>query len=331
MALVLDTDTLPGHERTQAFHAAFEAASLPSHVSLRGAVSTRMRFTGVGAAAVFSADSTGFSLRRTERMCRRPGPEIVTLTLQRRGTARLEQDHTGQMPLRTGQLFLTDLTSPYYYDVPEAGDVLAFQLELPELGTSMERLRHAAPRLEQSPLYALVRHHLARLEPAAEEVEGTAAAPLLGGSTLLLFRALVDSVGGAAGRPALMDVLFERIDWYVQQHLSDPDLSAARIAAAHHISVRHLFALLAARGLTLRQWLLEQRLEGARDDLAGQSGRTIAAVARAWGFADPGHFARRFRERFDCTPSEWRQACVERASLQGEELLPGQRTPSGAS
>jgi hypothetical protein len=46
-------------------------------------------------------------------------------------------------------------------------------------------------------------------------------------------------------------------------YLGDADLSPARIAAEHNISVRYLHLLFAQQGLTVRTWLVRERLEGA--------------------------------------------------------------------
>ncbi|WP_369265322.1 AraC family transcriptional regulator [Streptomyces sp. R35] len=56
--------------------------------------------------------------------------------------------------------------------------------------------------------------------------------------------------------------------------------------------------------------MIEQRLEGARSTLASPVGRTrtIGSVARAWGFTDPSHFTRRFKEAYGVTPQEWPRA-----------------------
>lgn len=35
--------------------------------------------------------------------------------------------------------------------------------------------------------------------------------------------------------------------------------------------------------------------------------RSIAAIARSWGFRDPSHFARRFLAAYGVTPKEWRR------------------------
>jgi AraC-like DNA-binding protein len=38
----------------------------------------------------------------------------------------------------------------------------------------------------------------------------------------------------------------------------------------------------------------------------------IAATARACGFADASHFARRFRGAYGLSPREWQQAAADR-------------------
>jgi AraC family transcriptional regulator, positive regulator of tynA and feaB len=34
----------------------------------------------------------------------------------------------------------------------------------------------------------------------------------------------------------------------------------------------------------------------------------IGSIAFDWGFSDLSHFTRRFRQRFGCTPRDWRQS-----------------------
>jgi AraC-like DNA-binding protein len=52
---------------------------------------------------------------------------------------------------------------------------------------------------------------------------------------------------------------------------------------------------------------MEQLLELARTQLASPAGRqrSIAATARACGFADASHFTRRFRQAYGAAPREW--------------------------
>jgi AraC-like DNA-binding protein len=95
---------------------------------------------------------------------------------------------------------------------------------------------------------------------------------------------------------------------YIRAHLRDPDLCPQRIAAAAGISVRLLYKLYEFRGTSLEQVIIEQRLDGAGADLIRPSmlHRTIAAVARSWGFTNPSFFSSRFRQAFGSTPREWR-------------------------
>ena len=108
---------------------------------------------------------------------------------------------------------------------------------------------------------------------------------------------------------ALATSLVPRILAYARHHLTEDDLAPARIAAAHNISLRYLYKLLEKEGISLEQWIIERRLEGARADLASPAGRgrPIESVARAWGFSDPSFFSRRFRRAYGITPRQWQQ------------------------
>jgi AraC-like DNA-binding protein len=72
--------------------------------------------------------------------------------------------------------------------------------------------------------------------------------------------------------------LLTRIRAYVRVHLRDPELSPDQIAAAHHNSRRYLLRLCQDAGLSLEQWIIAQRLAGARADLAKPGDRGIGLL-----------------------------------------------------
>jgi AraC-like DNA-binding protein len=110
------------------------------------------------------------------------------------------------------------------------------------------------------------------------------------------------------GKESLHATLFVRIMEYVRTHLRESDLSAGRIAAEHHISVRQLYRILADEGISLGDWIRARRLEECRKDLASTgAGDPIFAVARRWGFTDASSFTRIFRATFGMSPREWRE------------------------
>ena len=174
-------------------------------------------------------------------------------------------------------------------------------------------VRRAMPRLRASPLYDLVRHHLVQVGEHAVGAGDPAVAASVGSATVDLVRGLLLS---AAAEPGEGDVAHEtleaRIEAHLRGHLGDPELSPGSVANAHHMSVRALHKAWSSREATLMDWVMRERLAGARRDLAQEHGdlgaSTVAATARRWGFSDPAHFTRRFRAAYGIPPTEWRRS-----------------------
>jgi AraC-like DNA-binding protein len=99
--------------------------------------------------------------------------------------------------------------------------------------------------------------------------------------------------------------------------LTDPLLNPRRIAQAHCISVRHLHKLCHRAGFSPEQWIISQRLERARAELARPDHRkpSISTIATRCGFRDPAHFARRFRAAYGMTPTEWRRLALDARAM----------------
>jgi AraC-like DNA-binding protein len=191
------------------------------------------------------------------------------------------------------------------------GATRALLIPVARLGLPVDAVRRAAPRVETSPVYDLVRSHLEHV--TGDRLAGDPALAPLAGVTVELVRALLTTTTGAPD-PSGSGALLPRLLSYVREHLREPDLDATRIAAAHAISVRQLYRLCAAGDVQLEQWVIDQRLAGARGELTDPGGRhrSIAVVAHRWGFADPSHFSRRFREAYGTSPREWRRQAGQR-------------------
>jgi AraC-like DNA-binding protein len=98
----------------------------------------------------------------------------------------------------------------------------------------------------------------------------------------------------------------ERLHRHVEQHLGDPDLDAARLAAHFGISARYVQMIFARDGSSLTQTLLELRLQTVAERLRREPLRPIGDIALEAGFGDLSHFCRRFRERFGVNARAYR-------------------------
>jgi len=95
----------------------------------------------------------------------------------------------------------------------------------------------------------------------------------------------------------------------IAQHLTEPDLTPAKVASAMGISVRQLHLLFEPIGITFGQHLMRSRIELSRRALlhSASQHRTIADIAFACGFHNLTTFYRAFRQVFNATPRELRK------------------------
>ncbi|WP_433201684.1 helix-turn-helix domain-containing protein [Dactylosporangium sp. CS-047395] len=309
MALLLDTSTLPQEQRTDAVRAALGAQLPPAGVWIAEPGQARISLWQLGPGVRLLHSVAGpHRLTVTASHLRASVPERISLGLPVSGAVRMRHR---DLPFsdRIGELQLADLTSPYDFLVAEPSVVEAVLVDYSRLGLPVAAVRDAVPRLTASPMYELLRRHLLQLPGVLDKVPPGAAVQLLGSSTVELIRALIASAAEPDGpwpRDASAGTLFTRLTAFIARHQRDRDLSAARLAAEHGVSVRAVYASFAERGEQLSEFVMRGRLHGAHRELADRPGATVAAVAEGWGFANARHFARRFRAEFGLSPADWR-------------------------
>jgi AraC-like DNA-binding protein len=316
MAVILDTSTIAPADRVAAVDYVFAEATVPhsiTHESSGDGIYARLDYWPAGKAALFRHESSGIRHTRTARQVRVTAPERVALIVHHGGPGIFTQGEK-ELELKNDHLYLADLTTPYMLFRRGLGAATVFQADYQQLGLPMEIIRSASSRIASSCLYDLVRSYLPQLYGQCGVLAGSLALESAAHATTELLRALISTASESQrfAREALADTLQMRVVSYISQHLTESDLSPQRIARANNISVRHLHKMWRNSELSLMQWIIAQRLEGARYELSQKTSRkSISAICYGWGFSDFTHFCRRFRAAYGMAPSEWRQYCRE--------------------
>lgn len=257
--------------------------------------------------SVVTAD--GHEIHRTPELVARSSHRCFKVGLQLAGTGLLIQDDR-EAVLRPGDLTVYDTDSPYTLVFEEKFSTLVLMVphRMLELPTDAVRGMTAATIDGGTGLARVVARFLGELAGDLQQLDGPIGGRLARNAvdlvTTLYAREL--DVARDADRPHL--AMLRRVQSYIDDHLSDPDLTPGSIAAAVYISTRHLHALFHEEGLTVSTFIRARRLDRCRRELGDPltAHRPIGQVATRWGFADAAHFSRAFRAEFGEPPSSFR-------------------------
>lgn len=121
----------------------------------------------------------------------------------------------------------------------------------------------------------------------------------------------------AARGSAMQAQRYREILQFVQENISDPNLSAKMIARSFRVSTRYISVILSANDTTFPRLLRETRINAARELLKRlrPEDYSIGEIAALVGFKSAPHFTTIFRQQEQCTPGAYRK---QYAALKGE-------------
>jgi AraC-like DNA-binding protein len=313
MTVLLDSRRLDRADRSDAVTALLSSLEVPQLITVDSSAADLWHRLeqwdlGPGAHLLLTA-GTGIQVRRGPQELRIAAPERLVVSFQITGIASCSAAD-GNSEVLPGELCLLDQTANFDCRWSGIGSSLAFVVDYDRLGITAGTARAAGTRLASSPVYGLVKAHFARLREAANGLRSSATRAMIGQASTELVRALLTTAApGQTGQEEQHRSLPLRLTRYIEDHLTDPQLDAGRIAAQHNISVRHLYNVWSEHELTLAQWIIRQRLERARRELADHGrAMTVSTAARQCGFTNIAHFGRRFRAAYGISPREWRES-----------------------
>jgi AraC-like DNA-binding protein len=335
------TEDLPVAERFGFWHDMTADALMPTKISSDHADDFRasLRALDLGTVQVSAMTYPSLESRRTANLIRRSDPEQYQVTLTLRGHQRITQFGRDTV-LGRHDLMIYDSSRPFHAHVAaQKGGTLAVILaQVPKLLFPLPANRVdqvLAARISGDGVGALLAQFFVRLAKDAAHYRPSDASRL--GIVLLdLAVALVAhelDAGSLVPPESHRRALALRVRAFIRQHIGDPRLTPGVIAAAHHISLRHLHRLFQDQGISVAAWIRSQRLEGCQRDLADPALRSmpIHTVAARWGFSHPAVFSRAFRDAYGLSPRDYRQqalgcgAAVTEPGQDGVEGLEGKK------
>jgi AraC-like DNA-binding protein len=320
MSTVIRTDEVPAADRIEFVTQMTAATWVPMECRADpgSAYWGEFRASGLGPMQVVVMDIMPITVRRTPELISQADPDLLKLFLVCDDGASVVDQGGQQARLTTAEFAFYDTRRPYEVacgvDRDTRTRVMTFMFPPSLLPLSRSQIRRlTATRIPASEglgdltaqfLLQLARNidlytpaEAARLSTAALEVLATRLAHELDAR---------DWHTPEARRHALLTT----VQAFIQQHLGDPQLSPAGIAASHHISLRSLHQLFHDEGLTVAGWIRRRRLEACRRDLADPAlaARPVAAIAASWGFSSAADFSRAFRSVHGIPPAEYRMS-----------------------
>jgi AraC-like DNA-binding protein len=320
MSTLMCTDEVSAADRLDYVQALTGSTWVPMEIrsAYRANYWGRFRASGLGAMQVVVLDVMPVTVRRTPPLISQADPDMLKMLLVcGEGSSTVEQDGR-QARLSIGEFAFYDTRRPYEVNCGIGGDrptqIMTFMFPPALLPLARKQIRELNARSIRpseglGEVTAQFLLHLARNIDHYSSAEAarlsTAALEVL--ATRLAHELDADDWSTVEAR---RHALLTTIQAFIRQHLGDPQLSPAAIAAAHHMSLRSLHQLFHDEGLTVSGWIRSRRLERCRRDLCDPAlaSRPVGAIAASWGFSSAADFSRVFRALHGMPPSEYRES-----------------------
>lgn len=274
----------------------------------------------VGGVPIFKAAFTGRAVCGVQRSwtdIRRDSKQFVLLWFPVTGTVRIQQNRQRET-VTPAEFAVTYANRPLRIEaLPDENDrhesyqvAVPLHLANPHL-PHIEQLGGSRFPLDRGNAMLAKRTWIALFEEADSMSQKTAEAYVAAA-----LEALSGSLRGECRKRVdaydIKNVRLNTLREYIDFHLSDPGLTATKVAAECGISARYVHLLFKEAGTTFRDLTWNRRLSRAHEWLTSErnADESISHIAFTAGFRSVSHFSRAFKAAFGCTPTEARSRRV---------------------
>lgn len=281
---------------------------LRSEAQTDGSFFGKIEYAMIGGLRIAKITASRHRVVRTPSYARRDNDGFIKVALQIKGTSSFEQGGR-TVVLSPREWSIYDTTRPYTVTVPRDTEMLIAlvprdcvstpRLHLDNLMVRKFPGRTGMGRLAYQFMISAF-DEIPLITPDAEwEIVGAIAH---------LVRLTMLDTSETRNEVSLGEVWRGRIKSYISTHLCDPELSIDQIAGAMNCTKRYVHKVYKCEGESVSESILRMRLARCREDLcnSARSRDSITDIAYSWGFNNPAHFSKTFKDEFHVSPRAFR-------------------------
>src|SRR5216683_1260012 len=245
---------------------------------------------------------------RTPNFAKRSNNDFLKVVLQIKGISGFEQG-SRKIVLSPCEWSIYDTQQPYRVSVPNGTETLIALVPRENVVTQRIHLDNVLLR-KFSGRSGIGKLALQFLVSAFDEISVIAPGAeweIAGAISNLIRLAMLDA-SEIRSEVSLPQVWRDRIKSYTISHLRDPELSIDQIAVALNCTKRYIHKVFQCQETSVSESILRMRLARCREDLSNpaRSRDSITDIAYSWGFNNPAHFSKAFKDEFHISPRSFR-------------------------